>query len=331
MAGLWANDLKGVNKDFLQFATNGGGSGDTSTLDPGKGGTEPPPPPPDGPPGDIPVEVNQPIEPPLEGDFIPADFSGGAGAAQGQYGDMGYTVPEAGDTPIPDSAGHTDPQMTPWDVTREQTVAGQLEDLYNRDSPFMEQARQRAIRSNLASGGQNSAMAGAFGELAAMDVAFKVGFADAATYARSAEFNAAMSNQFSLAEQQFVHNAVLSDQAFQQSKILQTQRIAAQFEAIVLDYKGRSNLMDKELDQWFLKAKQDHQYQLDKLYATGNIQQTLNNSLQLSNFYIAGFQSVMDAANNPNLTPQQSAAALREGMTYLRQQWDFLYQFLLGM
>jgi hypothetical protein len=137
-----------------------------------------------------------------------------------------------------------------------------------------------------------------------------------------------MSNQFSLQEQQFIHNALLSDQNFQQAKILQTQRIEAQFEAIVLDYKGRNNLMDKELDQWFLKAKQSHQYALDMLYETTDMQMSLNNMMQLSNFFIAGFQSVMEAANNPALTPEQSAAAMREGMGYMRQQWDFLAQFL---
>jgi hypothetical protein len=260
-------------------------------------------------------------------EFLPDDYSGEADAIRGSE-ELDYTVPGAEDVDTPTSAEHEDPEMTPWDVTREQTVAGQVEDLYDRDSPFFEKARQQSIRANLAGGGQNSAMAGAMGELAAMEVAFKIGSADAATYARSAEFNAAMSNQFSLAEQEFTHKAVLSDQAFEHARSLQTQRVAAQLESIVLDYKGRNQLMDKELDQFFLKAKQDHQYALDLLYEKTDMQMSLNNQLQLSNFFIASFQSVMEAANNPNFTPEQSAAAMREGMAYSRQQWGFLADFL---
>ncbi len=290
--------------------------GDKNKPDP------PPPDDPDGPEKEPPAEV-----PDEKDDFLPKDYSDEADDIKGD-GNMDYDVPKAGDVPVPDSSEHDDPEMTPWDVTDEQTVMGQLTKNYDRDSPFFEAARQKGIRAHLASGGQNSAMAGAFGELAAMDTAFKVSFADAATYARSAEFNAAMANQFSLAEQQFVHNAVLSDQNFQQARELQTQRTAAQFEAIVLDYKGRNQLMDKELDQFFLKAKQTHEYALDMLYETTDMQMSLNNMMQLSNFFIASFQSVMEAANNPAFTPEQSAAAMREGMAYAREQWDFLAQFL---
>lgn len=264
---------------------------------------------------------------PAGNDFVPADLSGEADAIQGD-GNMDYTVPEAGDTEVPLDSGTADPTMTSWDVTDEQTVAGQLTELYDRDSPFFEQARQRAIRSHLSSGGQNSAMAGAAGELAAMDTAFKVGFADAQTYARSAEFNAAMSNQFSLAEQRFIHNALLSEQNFQQAKVLQTQRIGAQMEAIVLDYKGRNQLLDKQLDQFFLKAAQTHQYQLDMLYESTDMQMSLNTQMQMSNFMIASFQSVMESANNPNFTPEQSSAAMREGMAWMAQQGEFLRDFL---
>lgn len=246
----------------------------------------------------------------------------------GLQGDMSYTVPAIGSVPVPNSSGHQDPAMTPWIVTPEQTVAGQLAELYNRDSPFFETARQKAIRSHLSGGGQNSAMAAQFGELAAMDEAFKVAFQDAATYAASAQFNASMSNQFSLAEQAFIHNAVLSDQAFQQAAALQTQRIAATFESIVLDYKGRANLMDKELDQYLIKSQSDFGYQLGLIGAQTDATTRVNSMNQLANFYVTGFQSVMAAANNPNLTPEQSAAALREGMATLYQQWQFLADFL---
>lgn len=284
--------------------------------------------------GPLPTDGDPPeTEPPpfVEGpdpDGVP-DYSGEADDIKGDGG-MEYTVPDVADVDTPISSGTADPSMTPWEVTDEQTVQGQLTDLYDRDSPFFEQARQRAIRQHLGSGGQNSAMAGAFGELAAMDTAFKVGFADAQTYARSAEFNAGMANQFSLAEQRFIHNAMLSDQAFDQASALQTQRVEAQLESIVLDYKGRGMLMDKELDQYFLKAKQDYAYQLGIIGAQTNATLKVNAMQAISNFYIAGFQSVMEMANNPNFTPEQSQAAMRNGMAWFNAQAAMFKDFQLG-
>ena len=374
--------------DEAQYSGGGGPDGGTEEPINDEGGTPPPSDDQDDPidipdPPDTTPDPNEPSDVPDDtgevpdgtgsygDDFIPfdtevEDFSSGADEIRGD-GDMSYEVTEVADVDVPTSSGTADPTQTLWEVTDEQTVAGQLEELYDRDSPFFETARQQAIRTSQSSGGQNSAMAAQFGELAAMDAAFEVAFADAATYARSAEFNASMANQFSLAEQQFIQNALLSDQAFNQAAALQTQRVEAQLESIVLDYKGREGLMDKELDQWFLKAQQDYAYQLGLIGANTNAQASLldfqigaqtdaqmalntqaygfdlgiigantdasmqiNSMNALTNFYIASFDSVMQAANNPNLTPEQSAAALQEGMAYAQQQWEFLADFLAG-
>lgn len=244
---------------------------------------------------------------------------------------MDYDVPEATDVDTPTGSGTADVEQTMWDVTPEQTVAGQFEELYDRDSPIFELARQRAIRQHLGSGGQNSAMAAGFGEVAAMDKAFQMAQQDAATYARSAEFNAAMANQYSLAEQRFIHNALLSDQAFEQAKSLQTQRIAAQLESIVLDYKGRSLLMDKELDQWFMKASKEFEYEMGKLAFQLDGEKQMLNIQALSNFWVNGFNSVMTIAGNPNLTPEQSRAAMAEGMAWFASQRDAFTAFMNGL
>lgn len=341
----------GRDADFLNgTSTNPQTSSATSTLDPNGGSTtqqaedpnhyipEPPPPPPPPPDGDTPPPPGGTAEPPdggtepppssEGGDGVP-DYSDEADAIQGD-GNMDYTVPGTPDLEPPMSSGTADPTQTEWEVTPEQTVQGQLEELYNRDSPFFEQARQRAIRQHLAAGGQNSAMAAGFGELAAMDQAFKVAFQDAQTYARSAEFNAAMANQYSLAEQRFIHNAMLSDQAYDQAAALQTQRVEAQLESIVLDYKGRSMLMDKELDQWFLKAKQEFAYQMGTLDKQADLQIRVNNMQALTNFWVHGFDSVMQVAGNPNLTPEQSRAAMEEGMIWFQRQRDAFASWLNG-
>jgi len=287
------------------------------------------------------TDPNNPV-PPTQNtvpDYTPEDYSGEVGQnTVDPATKIDTTPPPAGDVPFVTSSGTAEPTMTPWEVTREQTVQGQLTDLYNRDSPFFETARQRAIRSALSGGAQNSAMAGAFGELAAMDEAFKVGFADAQTYAQSAQFNAQMANQFSLAEQQFVHNALLSDQNYRQARELQTQRIAGQLKAIVADYQGRSALMDQELQNWFTQAKQAHEYQIDLLYEQGALAEgqsgrdfartmVLNGMNTMTNFYTNAFAAVMQYANNPNFTPEQQKAAMENGMAWAQSQWDMLQAY----
>lgn len=300
---------------------------DVSPTDPGDGGGEPPPEddeppvPPAPPPSDASPYPTPDYDTPAPGTTNEdKDFLSG----------LDYDVPEAEDAWVPEGSGTADVEQTLWNVTPEQTVAGQFEDLYDRDSPIFELARQRAIRQHLGSGGQNSAMAAGFGEVAAMDKAFQMAQQDAQTYARSAEFNAAMANQYSLAEQRFIHNALLSEQAFQQAKSLQTQRIHAQLESIVLDYKGRSALMDQELDNWFRQSAKQFEYDMSKLSFQLEGEKQMINMQALANFYSNGFSSVMQIASNPNLTPKQSKAAIEEGMAWFNTQLSNFRNILFG-
>lgn len=359
MGSIW----NGKGKDFSDVSFLNGTSTDhdysgTNVLDPNwpDGTTQETKPPDDGgtlpvdpaptDPGDGPitppdVQPTDPTDPgttptgPGDGpDYPTPDYDTPEPGSGGTGGDflagMDYTVPEAGDAFMPEGSGTADVEQTMWDVTPEQTVQGQFEDLYDRDSPIFELARQRAIRQHLASGGQNSAMAAGFGEIAAMDKAFQIAQADAATYARSAEFNAAMANQYSLAEQRFIHNALLSEQAFDQAKVLQTQRIAAQLESIVLDYKGRSALMDQELDIWYRQSAKQFEYDMSKLSFQLEGEKQMINMQALANFYSNGFSSVMQIAGNPNLTAKQSKAAMEEGMAWFNTQLNAFRAILFG-
>jgi hypothetical protein len=236
----------------------------------------------------------------------------------------GGNVPGAGEGPgaFESSGTGADPTASEWDVTEEQTVAGQLEKNYDKDSPFMQQAAEKAQRAHQAGGGQNSLMAAKAGQEAAMETAFKVSFADAATYARSAEFNAAMKNQFGLAEQRFIQNSLLSDQNYKQSVELQTQMIAGQLEGIRQEYLGKSQLMDKEFEQFFSKAT--YEAQLKEFAEQSGYQRQVSIQGMISNgaFLTNGFQSVMEYANREGFTPEQSAAAIKSGMAFLREGFD---------
>jgi len=251
-------------------------------------------------------------------DFIPEE--GGRSTTSGDT-DMSASVADAASVPVPEST--TDfTNLTEDDYL----VENRMEELYDRDSPFYEKARQQMTRRHLAAGGQNSAMAAAFGEGAAMETAYKVAFADAKTMAA-----------FSAAEQRFIHNALLSDQAYDQARELQSQRIDAQFEAIRLDFKGKSMLMDKELDQWFSKARQQHQYALDMMWEQeeayeGREQRgfvrkmNLEGMLAMSEFYTQSVSSVIGATANLKNANQQKAS-MESGMAWMSNQFDLLQSF----
>lgn len=120
------------------------------------------------------------------------------------------------------------PTATNWNVTADQTVQGQLSKALTgiSDSPLYQQMSDQLVRAHAAAGGGNSLMAQTAAYNTVVSTAFQVAQADAGTYAKSAEFNASMANQFGLANQRFMQEALLSDQNYRQAGVLQTQQIA---------------------------------------------------------------------------------------------------------
>lgn len=131
------------------------------------------------------------------------------------------------------------PTATQWDVTAEQTVAGQFASIMDSSNPAFQVIQEQVRRAQAASGRQNSLMADRSVVMALAEVGFRMASQDAATYARSAEFNAAMRNQFGLAEQAFMYNAMLSDQNFRQGVMMLREQHAATIDQINADLRSR--------------------------------------------------------------------------------------------
>jgi hypothetical protein len=72
-----------------------------------------------------------------------------------------------------------------------------------------------------------------------VDMAFQIASQDAATYARSAEFNASTANQFALSNLQFMQNALLSTQNYQQAQVLQAQQIQGNLQSVSMQVAGQ--------------------------------------------------------------------------------------------
>lgn len=105
-----------------------------------------------------------------------------------------------------------------WNVTSDQTVAGQYANLMGEGgspiSPAVQAAEQATIRSNAAHGGGNDLMTQNAAAMSGSQVALTVAAQDAQTNAAAAQYNATAANTYNQNLNQFVENAQLSSQNF---------------------------------------------------------------------------------------------------------------------
>lgn len=106
------------------------------------------------------------------------------------------------------------PKVTPTlsGVTGQETVQGQLKDLFDTSNPLMVQARERTQRQAAGRGLQNSSIAAQAGEQAFIGSALPIAQQDAQTYGQRATLNQQTENQFKLNEQQAGYASSLSRQ-----------------------------------------------------------------------------------------------------------------------
>lgn len=82
-----------------------------------------------------------------------------------------------------------------WQVTPDQTVRGQLEEILKEDGALMQQASSRAMQQMNARGLLNSSLAVGASQSALYDAAMPIATADAGTYANAARTNAQYKNE----------------------------------------------------------------------------------------------------------------------------------------
>ena len=157
------------------------------------------------------------------------------------------------------------PGATEWEVDEDQTVAGQLAKNLSKDSPLFEVLEGRAQQNAAQRGLKNSLMALTAGELATVSKAFEISSQDAATFARSAEFNALTKNQFAQAEQAFMQSAMLSEQNFKQASKLQQEQIKGQIDQISAQIQGQSKLAEQQQGYWLQQSGIMHAQNLEAM------------------------------------------------------------------
>ena len=160
----------------------------------------------------------------------------------GGYDNVTPTVSEFANSAIPTDKfinAPADYTVEQWDVTSEQTVAGQFASIMDSDNPAFQVVAEQVRRAAAANGQQNSAMANRGMAMAVAQVGFQIAAQDAATFARSAEFNATMANQFGLAQQEFMNQALLSDQNYSQGLMMLRESHKANVELADQQLRGQ--------------------------------------------------------------------------------------------
>ncbi len=120
------------------------------------------------------------------------------------------------------------PGPTFWQITGEELVENRMADLFDSGNPVLQAWQEKTRRAASRYGGQNSLMQQQAAVAGLAEMAFNIASADAQTIARSREFNAAMANQYGLAQQAFVYNALLSDQNYRQAITIQREQLQTQ-------------------------------------------------------------------------------------------------------
>lgn len=166
------------------------------------------------------------------------------------------SAPTAAPVAAPTAAAYTPSVLgnpTQWNVTPNQTVAGQLTGILDPNSPIIQQARTQGLEMANERGLLNSSI----GETAAMNAAYNaalpIASADASTFSKAAGYNADQSNQFAVHNQDATNtagafNANQTNQMAQSVLSAQTQSAIANLQAqtqtnlAYLDAQTKTNL-----------------------------------------------------------------------------------------
>lgn len=155
-----------------------------------------------------------------------------------------------------------------WTTTPDQTVAGQIQNLTDPNSPLIQQARSRAAQQANARGLINSSMALTGADAAAYDVAMPIAQADAAQASKVAGYNVDTSNQFKVKDADTATQVGLANMGAQnqtsQFNVGQTNQAMTQERQQGFDLAKMSAQQQNDMAQ--LAAKQG--YNLETITAT---------------------------------------------------------------
>ncbi|HEU4621930.1 MAG TPA: hypothetical protein VFS42_06875 [Burkholderiaceae bacterium] len=187
-------------------------------------------------------------------------------------------------------------QATTGTVSDNETVNKQLQNLLSSNSPYIDQAKQRAYQYANARGLQNSSLAASAGEEAAIAQALPIAQADAATYNRQALANQQVVNQAAQTNAQTREAARQTDNelVFKQQSLLESRR---QFDADLLN-KRQTAQLDADTKAYLSKVEAQYktvmQTSASAAEAFKQYQQSLVNIMTNKDMDAANKQAALD-------------------------------------
>lgn len=191
-----------------------------------------------------------------------------------------------------------------WQVDTPQTVAGQVKNIIDTNSPLMQQAETSAKQAANSRGLLNSSLAVGAGQDAVIRAALPIAQQDAGTFANSAQYNADTTNtanRFNASNEQQVGliNAEAQNQAgqfgAQQKNAMATTQAQLEADTNRLNVQQANTMVINQLDQ-------ANKIQL------ADIQATYQNQMQANQGSSALFDQTMAAINNIQQSTTMDAA-----------------------
>lgn len=254
-------------------------------------------------------------------------------------GDLGV-APSQATPPSPqtyiDQAKANEVGPATWNVTPDQTVAGQYANLMNTPNEAIQAAEQKTIRNYSASGGRNDLMAQNAASMTGSQIALTIATQDAQTNAAAGEFNATQANAYNQALNQFTDNALLSKQNFDQGVAMLGAQTNEQLKMLTANVNATAATSSIQLNTALAQTKinlnatlatMDKQFGQNVTMAGVNAgianaqswtqygQQIRLGYLSAVNQQQAALQSTIAAIqSNPNITQAQAAGAMSDAI-----------------
>lgn len=216
-----------------------------------------------------------------------------------------------------------------WDVNREQTVAGNVEDIIKADSPLMQIAATGAKQEANRRGLVNSSMAVGAGQSAVLGAALPIAQQDAQTRATAGQYNANQANQFTLAAQDATNRAF--EHGANATNALQAQSNTIRQQAAQLNAEAGNKLLMQDLDNQFKAAVANADFaskenlqtladatKVDLANIQATYQQMISSNEQAGALYGKVMQNITDIVNNPDIAAADKTTAINNQKTMLR-------------
>lgn len=226
---------------------------------------------------------------------------------------------------------------TNWNVTPDQTVAGQYAKLMGGGNEAIQAAEETTMRANAASGGRNSLMAQNASTLAGSQVALSIATQDAQTQAQSAQYNANAANTFAQNMNNFVESMTSNQQSFdlgyaqlknnfnvnmatvyaqvEQGAAAASENVKQTIATTQVSTNATLEQMDKTFSQNVAETEMQNQFANESAWTNYGMQVRASYLSSVNQQQTALMQTIAAINGNPNINSTQAAAGIQSAVS----------------